>query len=1312
MEPPPPGPCSSPPGPRPVPPPRKGSMERRPHREPSEARGPGGQPGTPERATVTQRVLIVMEGRSITSEERSPPLQSMDTERMGPPPPGNTESQGPRHSESQGPRHSESQGPRHSESQGPLHSESQGPRHSESQGPRHSESQGPRHSESQGPRHSESQGPRHSESQGPRHSESQGPLHSESQGPLQHRYSAPESQGPLQHRYSSTESQGPGYIVTESQGPLQHRYSAPESQGPLQPGNTTDLGPLPPRHSPPESQGPLQPGNTTATPHPGPLLPQYTVTESQGPVPHQYTVTESQGPLPHQYILSESHGHLPPGSTTIVQEPGPPPLQYTVPENQGPLLLGSTTTGPEIGPPPAGSITTVQDPGPLPPQYTMPESKGPPAPGSTTSVPNLRPVPPQHTVTESQGPPQTGAATGVPDSGPIPPIYATSESRAMVTVSPPPPDELTPPPRDSPRKAALIRPVWVMPRKVPENLGGPPTQGPAPLPTHINTGQGVTLILPLEERSAVQTSGEVPVEHMAAQRVPPPQDSLPHLDPSQGQRTSQLPDNLAIQETSQDGGQRARGTVASLLNKRGEEMIAAPPVMSDPDTAAEKMGPQSPVTQGPTPTEAPTRGGQNEPSVPPATTSTEQPQNSSTPDIRVPPESTLPDGSSQSSAAPPPASAIGPPASSTLPQQQQEKKALPGQNSTSQTSNLPPMGPPPTQLGTSLSPSRINDPSSPHRSVSSKPPLPIPPRSSLYPGHAPSIREQEPSLSLDTVSLSSFRSKAPAPDTLSYLDSVSLMSGTMESLSHLDDASSLGSDSEINGMPYRRTDKYGFLGGNQFSGNGEGSISVEIARQRELKWLDMFNHWDKWLMRRFQKVKLRCRKGIPSSLRARAWQYLSNSHHLLSKNPGKFEELERHPGDPKWLDVIEKDLHRQFPFHEMFAARGGHGQQDLYRILKAYTVYRPEEGYCQAQAPVAAVLLMHMPAEQAFWCLVQICDKYLPGYYSAGLEAIQLDGEIFFALLRRVCPMAYRHLKKFKIDPILYMTEWFMCIFSRTLPWSSVLRVWDMFFCEGVKIVFRVGLVLLRHTLGSVDKLRSCQGMYETMEKLRSLPPHCMQEEVLLPEVSALAVTDALIERESNTQLRKWRENRGELQYRPSRRLHGARQIQEEKMRLNPSLSGSRLSLSSLSSLRRPSPPNSPALALQPPESVVVSEGLHPVLPSPTANKAPLGPPKEAAKKGKEKQKEQDKKREREEREREKKREKEEREERERERKREKEREKQKEKEEKRLQKEKEKAEAKQKKERKVSFRRKEASSPATDSTHKSGTGSADDTYF
>ncbi|XP_029475623.1 TBC1 domain family member 10A isoform X2 [Rhinatrema bivittatum] len=292
-------------------------------------------------------------------------------------------------------------------------------------------------------------------------------------------------------------------------------------------------------------------------------------------------------------------------------------------------------------------------------------------------------------------------------------------------------------------------------------------------------------------------------------------------------------------------------------------------------------------------------------------------------------------------------------------------------------------------------------------------------------------------------------------------------------------------------------------------------------------------------------IRLRCQKGIPPSLRGRAWQYLSGSKVRLEQNPGKFDELDNMTGDPKWLDVIERDLHRQFPFHEMFVSRGGHGQQDLYRVLKAYTLYRPEEGYCQAQAPIAAVLLMHMPAEQAFWCLVQICEKYLPGYYSEKLEAIQLDGKILFSLLRRVSPMAYKHLNKQKIDPILYMTEWFMCAFSRTLPWSSVLRVWDMFFCEGVKIIFRVGLILLKNTLGSSEKLKSCQGQYETMEKLKAIDPKYMQENFLIQEISELTISEREIEREHLIQLKKWKEEHGELQCKSPPRMHGAKAIND-----------------------------------------------------------------------------------------------------------------------------------------------------------------------
>lgn len=46
-----------------------------------------------------------------------------------------------------------------------------------------------------------------------------------------------------------------------------------------------------------------------------------------------------------------------------------------------------------------------------------------------------------------------------------------------------------------------------------------------------------------------------------------------------------------------------------------------------------------------------------------------------------------------------------------------------------------------------------------------------------------------------------------------------------------------------------------------------------------------------------------------------------------------------------------------------------------------------------------------------------------------------------------------------------------------------------------------------------------------------------------------MPVSEAMIERESSIQVRKWRESRGELSHQPRRRLHGTRAIHELKMR-------------------------------------------------------------------------------------------------------------------------------------------------------------------
>jgi len=59
----------------------------------------------------------------------------------------------------------------------------------------------------------------------------------------------------------------------------------------------------------------------------------------------------------------------------------------------------------------------------------------------------------------------------------------------------------------------------------------------------------------------------------------------------------------------------------------------------------------------------------------------------------------------------------------------------------------------------------------------------------------------------------------------------------------------------------------------------------------------------------------------------------------------------------------------------------------------------------------------------------------------------------------------------------------------------------DVMLFSGVKIIFRVGLVLLKSMLGSQEKLKACQGLYETMELLRAIQPQYMKEAFLVQEV-------------------------------------------------------------------------------------------------------------------------------------------------------------------------------------------------------------------
>jgi len=49
----------------------------------------------------------------------------------------------------------------------------------------------------------------------------------------------------------------------------------------------------------------------------------------------------------------------------------------------------------------------------------------------------------------------------------------------------------------------------------------------------------------------------------------------------------------------------------------------------------------------------------------------------------------------------------------------------------------------------------------------------------------------------------------------------------------------------------------------------------------------------------------------------------------------------------------------------------------------------------------------------------------------------------------RIAPALASHQDSTGADARMYTTPWFMTVFFTSLPWTTVVRIWDAFFCEG-----------------------------------------------------------------------------------------------------------------------------------------------------------------------------------------------------------------------------------------------------------------------
>lgn len=245
------------------------------------------------------------------------------------------------------------------------------------------------------------------------------------------------------------------------------------------------------------------------------------------------------------------------------------------------------------------------------------------------------------------------------------------------------------------------------------------------------------------------------------------------------------------------------------------------------------------------------------------------------------------------------------------------------------------------------------------------------------------------------------------------------------------------------------------------------------------QWGQLIGNWNDAHRKKSKLVKEMVRRGVPNALRGMVWQLLCEARDLPLRD--QYPQLIK--SNSACERMIKRDIARTFPDHSFFKDKDGIGQGTLFNVIKAYSVWDKEVGYCQGSAFIVGILLMQMPEEDAFCVFVKLMQDYRmreifkPTMAELGLCIFQLE-----SMLQENLPLLFSHFQAQGFHTAMYASSWFLTLFASVFPLNAAFRIMDVFICEGREGLFRVILAML--TLGQEEILElDMEGMLKYFQK-------------------------------------------------------------------------------------------------------------------------------------------------------------------------------------------------------------------------------------
>ena len=220
-------------------------------------------------------------------------------------------------------------------------------------------------------------------------------------------------------------------------------------------------------------------------------------------------------------------------------------------------------------------------------------------------------------------------------------------------------------------------------------------------------------------------------------------------------------------------------------------------------------------------------------------------------------------------------------------------------------------------------------------------------------------------------------------------------------------------------------------------------------------WANVVNDYESVVQNNSHALHSKIAAGIPKEVRGIVWQLVAQSKnyeleefYLTLKSETSIHEK-----------AIKRDLTRTSFYTAVDAVSKG---EDLYNVIKAYSLFDPDVGYTQGMIFVAVPLIMNMTDSECFCLLVTMMKDYrLRDLFCPDMRGLHRQLYQFDRLLEQNSPLLYNHLVKQGIKSSMYASQWFLTFFAYKFPLEIVLRIYDIVITHGIEALLKFAVNLM-----------------------------------------------------------------------------------------------------------------------------------------------------------------------------------------------------------------------------------------------------------